>query len=333
MDWTNLFGKSKELSSLQLEKPDITYQVWELGRILGSAVAIFWQIKNSSNKEIKEKGNPELFMNARDLLGNIEYIHKKVCRDTNKDLSDTTKLEVLVENLVKENTVDVKFAHFESILRIINKWHTQILYELRAKSIHLSNIFSFSYGLKNLQVNSMYDIDSDNIEELVNDNIENLEKLKCGDKILTSPNLEITPQNLKIIKSWLTEIQNHISLLRGFAKKDINIYIKKMDKKFEVIESLILDMKNPSDYISGKRKMINNMVPFIASYYIAIIPVALFLDLDKSSGSILDDALVISFLSGFIPIYLSLIWRVFHYLKDRLEVSSLKFGFSRFNVE
>ena len=179
----------------------------------------------------------------------------------------------------------------------------------------------------------MYDIGSNEMYGLFSVNIENIEKLEKGDKILTSPNLQITPHNLKVLKFRLNEIKKHLPILRAFAQKDPDKFRERIIERSEILENLILDIKNPSDYLSLKRRFVINTVPFIAGYYLAVIPVVIFLRFDWSLIDTDFKKMVIPIIAGFLPLYISLIWLVYRKIREWLVITSFRFNISQFSVE
>ena len=100
----------------------------------------------------------------------------------------------------------------------------------------------------------------------------------------------------------------------------------------EFMESLILDIKNPTDYIGIVRKFYNNIVPFFICYYLIAIPLVLLFSPDVinkinniTSSPLYSKVIVLLITTSIVPAYLSFLWWTFHSIRDRMIISSFKF--------
>lgn len=327
MDWIKLFEEKKELSSLQLEKSDITYQVWELGNVLSHFSGYYSRILTFPENKINEEELFKRIKDSRTLQDSYIHLSNKLSSGSLKVLSDQSENFVLI-NEYFENLKQSKVIEAVDLIRDrIVEWHEKISYELRAHSIHLANIYLFSYSLEILREKLAYEIESSDFEPLIDNCIKYLNNLEKGDKILTSPNLKLTTRNLLILKYRLNEVKNHISELRELSEKNKDEFTDMMQEKAILLEYLILDLRNPPDYISGRRKMFNIFVPFIAVYYLVIIPILLFPEnISLTQGQLFK---FLPFISPFIPLYIYNLWKIFGFVKNKMIIRSLKLNISR----
>lgn len=329
MDWLKLIESKKELSSLQLEKSDITYQVWELGNIISHLSGYYSRILTFPENKINEEELFDRIKYSRSLQDSYVHLSKKLSIGSLKILSDQSKnFELIYEyfkNLKQSDAIDA----VDLIRGKIDEWHRKISYELRAHSIHLVNIYLFSFTLESLREKLAYEIESAAIEPLIDTCIMKLDNLEKGDKILTSPSLRLTERNLLILRHRLTEIKDNISELRELSETNKYEFTDMMKEKAVLLEYLILDLRNPSDYMSGSRIMFNNVVPFVAIYYLVAISILLFSDF--TSYFQLKIKTILPFISGFIPLYIYLLWKLFGWIKNKMIINSLKLRIHRLN--
>jgi len=327
VDWIKLFKEEKELSSLQLEKSDITYQVWELGNVLAHYSGYYSRILTFPDNKIIED---ELFSRikaSRTLQESYVHIINKLSTGSLKILSDQSEYIALINEYFKNLKQSEVIEAVPVISEKIDERHNKITYELRAHSIHLSTIYLFSFSLETLREKLAYEIESSDIELLIANCIRNLNNLEKGDKILTSPNLRLSTRNLLIMKYRLKEVKNQIQKLRDLSKNNKDKFTDMMKEKAVLLEYLILDLRNPSDYISGKRKMLNIFVPFAAIYYLIIIPILLFPE--NISLAQIQTMKLLPFVSPFIPLYIYILWKIFGFIKNKMIIRSLKLNISR----
>ena len=233
MDWIKLFEKKKELSSLQLDKSDITYQVWELGNILSHLSGYYSRILTFPGGKINDE---ELFSRikaSRALQDSYVHLSNKLSSGTLKVLSDQSENFTLIFDYFKNLEQADVIEAVDLIRDKIVGWHRKISNELRAHSIHLVNIYLFSFTLETLREKLAHEIESEDFEPLIDECIRNLNNLEKGDKILTSPSLKLTERNLLILKYRLNEVRSHISELRELFKKNKEKFlIFSFNKKF-----------------------------------------------------------------------------------------------------
>jgi len=334
MNLTELFKREKELSSLQLDKPDLTYQVWELGTALANMTSQFLQLKVYSRAGKNQDPLQSLVNKANDIYQYFQFLCNKLGRESVGVLGDISETKASVEAILKK-AAQATPADADHVLEVIHSLHNRLYFELRAKSVHLANVFACGFGLKHLRSMLVYNIDSENVEKLLDTNIENLEKLEKGDKVLTSPNLEITPHILRILKFRLKEIKANLDKLIRYRAKDPEAYERKMIERGEILENLILDIKNPSDYISRRRRVFNNLVPIIIGYYLIVILIILLLEIPGKDSlellEVLEDSLPKLAWSS-VPVIISLLWGVFRWFRDKLIIRSYKFRWREFKT-
>ncbi|MFQ5603711.1 MAG: hypothetical protein ACE5HS_10625 [bacterium] len=331
MDLISLTKKDKELFSQQLERPDITYQVWELGRLFACISEVVWRMRAFLNKEHQGQEGSNLDREAKNLFENFLYLCK-ILSNSMRVLGDITKIAKDIARFTKEDQGSALNTKIDLISQEIKEWQNRILYEIRAKSIHLYNIYICSVGLRSLQTKLMYGVHETDVEQHIQTNIENLEKLEKGDKLLTSPNCEITPHILRIIKYRLNGVISHLSELRKFAEENPVRFKELIEERAEILEYLILDIKNPADYLSPKRRLLINIVPFIVCYYLVVIPIVIFSELNLWSF-LMGNKLFIALLSGLIPPFMSFLIWVFQWTKNQLIISSFKYQISEFILD
>ena len=329
MDWIKLFEKKKELSSLQLEKSDITYQVWELGNLLSHLSGYYSRILTFPGNKIDEE---ELFgriKTSRTLQDSYIHLSNKLSSGSLKVLSDQSENFALIyeyfKNLKKADAIEA----VDLIRDKIVGWHRKILNELRAHSIHLANIYLFSFTLETLREKLAYEIESLDLEPLIDECIRNLNNLEKGDKILTSPSLKLTERNLLILKYRLNEVRSHISDLKELSEKNKDKFSDMIKERAVLMEYLILDLRNPQDYMTAGRKMLNNFIPFIVIYYLAAIPILLFSEMTSKFD--LEIIKIAPFISGFIPLYIYVLWKLFGFIKNKMIIHSFKLNIDRFS--
>ena len=164
---------------------------------------------------------------------------------------------------------------------------------------------------------------------MVKASINDLEKLEKGDKVLTSPNLELSAQNLRIVKYRVDGMYKEIKFLRNLVDEDADFYRERLMQRSKILENLILDSKNPSDYLSRFRKIYNNVIPFLISYYLVVIPIVIVQEYDLWL-ILSNDKMLLAILTGFVPLYLSFIVWAFRTIRNHLIVTSFKFKRSDF---
>lgn len=332
MDWTRIIRREKELSSLQLEKPDTTYQVWEFGSTLASIERVLTRLQDLLKTGDQASDMADLLTIVKGASQYCEYLCKRLSDGPVALATDTSRMQKSIDDLFDGEAGDLLLQKASSVIRELEEILNQVGHELRAKSVHLGNVFSFSFSLKRLREKLMYEINSKDIEQALGNSIDSLEKLEKGDKILTSPNLEVTRKNLRIIKTRLDGIRTHLSELREFAKKNLALFQERIDERLKLWEDLILDIRNPSDYLSQGRKLVINVVPVIVWYYLAVIPIVAFSQPPLSDLLKNKALLTIIGFSGLVPLYLYFLWGVYRRIRDRLEISSFKFKISDFRV-
>lgn len=330
MDWINLVKRRKELSSLQFKESDVTYQVWELGRVLARISEVCWRIRTSLDGN-GEESISNLTKRAESLSISLQSLYKRLGADPSNILGNEEDLKNNIEHLIVKLKKVTKRTKWDHIQQDTEQLRTIIMSELRSISVHLCNIFSFSLGLRDLKAKLMYDINSTEIDGLIGDTIEALEKLEKGDKTLASPNLEITPQNLKIVKLRLEGIRKHLSELRTYAQKSKIEFKEQIEERCNMWTNLILDIKNPSDYLTRRKRALNKAIPLIVCYYMVAIPIIIALDVIGNTNSLLDKVAEFGVIALLAPplIYLFL-WalaRIYWWVKDCLIVWSFKFDF------
>lgn len=328
MDWVKLFEKKNEVSSLELEKSDITYQVWELGNILAHFSGYYSRILTFPDKKINEEELYSRIKASRTLQDSYIHLSNKLSSGSLRVLSDQSENFALIYDFFKNLKQDGAIEAVDLIRERIDVWHGKILYELKTHSIHLSQIYLFSFTLEALREKLAYEIESSSVEPLINKCIDYLNNLTKGDKILTSPNLELTKRNLLIMKYRLNELKNYLSELRELSDKHKDKFTDMMNDSAILLEYLILDLRNPSDYISGSRKMLNNVIPFAVTYYLVAISIILFSDIQSQLE--LEIKTLMSFISGFIPLYIFVLWKMFGSIRNKMIIHSFKFKISRF---
>jgi len=342
MDWTNLLKKEKELSSLQLEKSDVTYQIWELGRVLARISEACWRIRDSLDKPGEGEDLSVLVKRVGNLLISLQSLYNKLSRDPMRILGTEEDLRNKIQHLFGQAKEITKIQRVDDFNQKIEDLRDLIVCDLLSTSVHLCNIFFFSLGLRTLKAKLMYDINSTKIEGIIKDNIELLEKLEKGDKILASPNLEIIPRNLEIIKLRLKGIEKHLSDLREYAQKDKTEFKKKLEERCNFWMDLILDVKSPSDYLSLGRRIFNRIIPFLFCYYIIVIPIVIVIEFRQiiffnSTGTPkIGKELatwLIPLITPLVPLLIFFYWWIFHWIKDWLIILSFRFRISQFKLK
>lgn len=324
MEWLNFFNKGKELSSLHLEQTDVTYQVWELGRVLARIWEIYLLLGKSINKNGRINCDSHLTNRTENLFFSLQSLNKRLSADQIKILGTVEDLSTKIDNLSKkmQGLVNNK-SEWEAIQPEFEKVRSQMLCEIRSKSVHLSNIFVFSFGLRYLKTKLMYEINSPDIEKIISDNLNILDNLAMGDKILVSPNLELSIQNLKIIRIRLEGIKKHLSDLRALAQKDEHGLRAKLGNKCDIWTNLLLDLKNPSDCLPTGRKVLNRLAIIFVYYYLIAIPLIIiiyaelhkrYLGIDKNS---IEGVLVTGLIPGIISLYFFVIERFKKWLIEK----------------
>ena len=276
MNWLEFMRREKRLSSLELEKPDVPYEVWELGRTIAKISEVCWLIRPPL-KEVTEKGF--LIREVGDSLYCLKVIYKKLSSGSLNILGWIEDLDQEIEKLSDKNTLksfrpeEVK-VRIEEIERLINC-------QLIASSVHLFHVFSLSLSLRRLKTKLLYglELEGEGIESHIKHTIDLLEKLRLGDKVLISPNLEVTNQNLKIIKfrlegwlKFLPELRNYSKEIGCYSEKKTR-FIKKIVEGCDLWTELILDIKNPSNYLSFWQRFLNAAIPLLPCYYLMAITV------------------------------------------------------------
>lgn len=334
MDWDKLFKKGKELSSLQLEKTDVTYQVWELGRVCARISEVSWRMKVSLDEGNGGEDISDLIKRNENLFISLQSLYKRLSTDPIRILGNVEDLNNRIEHLYKEVKESPKTSRWDYIHQEIEWLRNLIVSELRSVSVHLCNIFSFSLGLRDLKARLIYNFNLSDIKKLIEDNIEVLEKLEKGDKVLASPNLEITPQNLKIIKIRMNGFREHLSELEKYAQINKTEFKKRVEDRCNIWTDLILDIKNPSDYLTRTKRVLNKIIPTIVCYYMIVIPIVIVATSKKSvqlSG--IDTGVVVTLVLGFVPLLIAFYRWVYARTKNWLIVLSFKFDISKFKVE
>ena len=146
---------------------------------------------------------------------------------------------------------------------------------------------------------------------------------------MTSSNLQLSQVNLKIIKYRVGGIKKHLHFMRRLAHKNADFIADQLFRRGETIEYLILDIKNPSDYLSPFRKIYNNVIPFLISYYLFVIPIVLVQQYDLWLILSKNNALL-AIVASLVPIYFSFVVWTFRATKNWLIISSFKFNKSNF---
>ena len=165
------------------------------------------------------------------------------------------------------------------------------------------------------------------MEPLIDECIRNLNNLEKGDKILTSPSLKLTARNLLILKYRLNEVRSHISDLKELSEKNKDKFSDMIKERAVLMEYLILDLRNPQDYMTAGRKMLNNVIPFIVIYYLVAIPILLFSEITSKFD--LEIIKIAPFISGFIPLYIYVLWKLFGFIKNKMIIRSFKLNIDR----
>jgi len=323
MDWSTFIKSEKVLSSLQLDQPDVTYQVWELGGLLAQITDNLARLDGHAGTENDEDGLTALLGRTTVLFENFQYLCKRLCEDATGVLGDIKEIERSVERLLKMDSGMTLAKKTDDVREEMKDWNRRIGYELRAKSIHLRNVFSLSYGLKSLRAALLHNIQQGDVREHIKASIRDVDKLEKGDKILTSPNLEITPQNLGIIKSRLTGLLKHLDVLKKFARAHPEEYEFEFQRDCTMWEDLILDIRNPDDYMTRKRKLLIKIVPFLACYYIVVTPVVVIVKFELWPQS--DAGLLIPLILGLVPLFIALLRWVYDEVKNRMIISCFRF--------
>ena len=316
MDLLKLFKKVKMSAPMEFEKPDIAYQVWELGRVFGCIAAC---LKQSKMNDLKQQ------------ITYLNILLKRLGKEGAKVIGDSPEMDEFISYFLSLESPDSD-QDIEPIQLKLEQWKNLITHELRASSMHLCNIFSCCYGLKTMQFKLINELQSIEIADVVGESIGNLEKLEKGDKVLTSPNLQISSLNLKIIKFRLNEAKKHLDIIRKREKTEHELIEKIVNERAEFIESLILDLKNPTDYIGIVRKFYNNLVPFFICYYLIAIPLVFIFSPDVinkinsiTSSPLYSKVIVLLITTSIVPAYLSFLWWTFHSIRDKMIISSFKF--------
>ncbi len=326
MDYRHLFKKEKLLSSLELDKQDVTYQVWELGRIYAELKNSFLRIK-WNEKDTRAAGIPNnLTDEVQFALENFTYLSNRLRQFEITVIGDTDDLNNLIIGFLRKSKQQ---KEVDGILDTLETWNRRLRNQIRAKSIHLSNIFRCSYGLKTLQTKLIYDIFSEDIGDMLRSTINDIEKLEKGDKVLVSSNLQLSPLNLKIARYRVGGVQKNLEHIRELVREDPDFFKKRMNERSAIIESLILDIRNPPDYLSRFRKIYNNVIPFLISYYLVVVPIVMVSGME-SWPALSENKTFMAVLAGFVPIYLSFIVWTFRSVRNRLIVSSFRFKKSDF---
>jgi len=342
MEWSNLLIKKREISSLQLEKTDVTYQVWELGRVIAKIFEICHLIK-SLDKSIKNEDSAKLTKKARKMAHSLKSLSKKLSADPPRVLINEEEIIKKTKSLFEKIEENIKGVSVNSFDQEIEELEDIIASELRSNSVHLHNIFTFSKRLRYLKTKLVYEINSSDIGVLIDNAVLNLDKLALGDKILASPNLEITHQNLKIIKHRLKGIKEHLPNLRKIARENEDAEDKKefkrnIENKCNMWTSLLLDLKNPSDFLPLRQKIKNKILILAAYYYLIAIPLVaiLYFGLHSMIWDLkcpLPPPQRLALLSGLIPILISFYLWLIKFIKDKLIVSSFKFKIYQFQTK
>lgn len=265
LDILKIFKKPKEISTLEFDKQDIIYQVWELGVEIGEIAEVCWIIKLPIRGKFKKEGF--LIGKAINSLGTLEALYKDVFE---------SKTLTVIEDIGKEiremrNKISLKEFNPGEIQSQLEYWQGIIESGLKTKSIHLFHIFLLGVNLKKLATRLIYDLHSEEIESLIQDNIELIEKVEKGDKVLNSPNLEISKQNLRVIKLRLKGFKTHISTLRYYSKKNSYKITSELVKRINIWTELILDIRNLSDCLPLWQRCIIATVPFLICLYMGVI--------------------------------------------------------------
>jgi hypothetical protein len=278
--WLKLLKREKKLSSLDLETPDVTYEVWELGRILARITEACWRVRLASDEPSSRSRMSELATRIKYLSISLAAVYNRLTDDRFKTLGNVGDLGDRIASLsagIKEAT---ESGNWDPIGREIVETLELVGCELRSKSVHLSNIFSFSYGLRLLKAKIMYDLSTGDLERPLGDDIRRhisktidlLEDLRKGDKILASHNLEMTRQNLKIVRIRLKGIRDNLPAIRRAARVNPAVFRDVMNERCNMWTELILDLKNPGDYLLAREKCRNWVLPFLSCYYLIVLP-------------------------------------------------------------
>ena len=315
MDLLKIAKKAKMLAPMEFEKPDIAYQVWELGRAFACIEVCLIKPKND----------------LREHITYLTILLKRLGKEGAKVIGDSPEMEEFITYFLMLDIQDPDYD-IKALQQKLEQWKNLISHELRASSMHLCNIFSCCHGLRMLQYTVVKEIESPEIAGSLEKSIDTIEKLEKGDKVLTGPNLQISTLNLKIIKFRLNEVKKHLKEMRKSAEKDPALIESLINERAEFIESLILDLKNPSDYLSIFRRFYNNLVPFFICYYLVAIPLVILLSPDVlhklntiTSSPLYSKVIVALITTSIVPAYLSFLWWTFHSIRDKMIISSFKF--------
>lgn len=328
LDILKIFKREKKISTVELDKSDIIYQVWELGRVIAEILEVCWIIKLSLKKGLK-KGF--LIENGINSFRALETLYKNLSVEC-KTLSVIEDLSEQIKNS-RDKICSKEFNPVE-IYQKVEYWQQIIQSELRGKSTHLLNIFLLGLNLRRLKTKLLYEFESEEIEQFIKDNIECIERIEKGDKVLISPNLEISMENLKIIKFRLKSFKRHLSEIRACSKKrEEEVISRLIEKRTFLWDDLILDIKNPPDYLNLFQRGLNVLLPFVICYYVLKVIIILLSPYSRIQDMVASIKRAISTNEWILPfilvgIYL-LVW-LYWKVKDALVIYSFRFKISQF---
>ncbi len=320
----------RKVSLLDSGKPDLAYEVWELGRVIAKILEVCWIIRPPL-KEAREEGF--LIKEVGDSIYCLNLLYKSL-----EELKILGRMEELKKRIEEISTKDIlKSFKPEDVEAIVKRIEELIGYELMARSTHLFHIFSFSLSLRRLRTKLLYGLSlkNESIKNHIKHSIDLLEKIKLGDKILVSPNLEISKQNLMIIKYRLNGWHKFLLELRKYSETispnsiQEERFLRKIGDGCNLWTELILDMKNPSDYLSSWRRIVIIIISIIFFYYMAVIPLVFWNDVPDSLLKKLSLEPKELFTTIF-PLWFYLGYQLYTRLKDWLVVTSFKFKLSEF---
>ena len=329
MDWLSILRRRKEVLPIDLGKQDISYQAWEVGRVVARILEVFCRLR----APMKNAGNRDevsaLIRRGKMLVLSLKSLYMRLRREECGVFSDIEDLSNRIDHLcreVKEGTeIDVLTRMDQEVIDL----RDLLAREFRSRSVHLSNIFNFSFQLRWLKAKLMYDTDSDEIPGLIAAARRTLERLRRGDKVLASPNLEITDQNLAIIDYRLNTITKRLKDLRVYASEQPSAFRQEVVERCDLWTNLILDLLNPSDYLSMKWRFWAKAIPFIICYFMFVTPMFFFVkyNLVGKYAAIVDPDTkrnVAAIALALIPVVGYLYYCVFHYFGNLLMTVAFK---------
>lgn len=273
MNILELIKSEKKVSSLNLEERDIIFEVWEMGMVIAKILETCFLIRPPL-KEGRKEGF--LINNVASSLYRLVVLYKKLSEGEKRILGWTEDLDKTIKGFSIEDTL--KRFEVERIESLMHRIEELIICELKSQSPHLSHIFSFSLALRRLKTGLLYQLEIEGrIETLIKDSLRLLEMIRLGDKVLVSPHMELSNKNLRIIESRIKGWSKALEELRRYSKeigdnsKEKTVFIEKIEKTCDMWTELILDIKNPSDYLRLSKRFLNVFVPAVICYYLVAI--------------------------------------------------------------